>query len=576
MIGKKTACAVLLAMVAVVGFISFIDDSSDGTSTDVVIDGIHYASVSEALSANSTGTIVLKTDLSDSFTITETSDITIDLNGKTLTATSLIRVHGVLTVIDSTVNSTPVVDDMGAVTYESGKITCNGRIFDVDKGGSLIVNSGTLVGQSSAAYVWGNTTVPIVNGVIDAEPIESKVIVNGGYLKAEYWTIVPWGYGANVEINGGVIEATDGMAISGNGTNGVGKKNGGGTEITINDGVLISNETDLSCTIYNPQAGTLTINGGKLYSFGGIGILMRAGSLTINGGSIITTGEKVGTVGDSKSMVGCHGVTVDFFAGYPGEQGLLNVKINGGVIKSDVESVFGYDSTSGKYMDSVKITGGYFSSDVSSMIVDNVSQTFTNGMYCVGKTYAGEDVVSNTNNISVVDVNNSLAVSLEGVNGAPTKVSIASSSNMGSVQISVSQVDSSNHTDNCQFRVDLKVSNNTPGDMNITVSMIVPDGFKPVVNYIAENGNVESMEIVEYGSDYVTFRTNHNSVYEFGTVEHRVPIYDDDDEPYYPPTTVVDKTSEDDDKTTVIIACAAAAAAAALAMLFFLVDSRRP
>lgn len=86
---------------------------------------------------------------------------------------------------------------------------------------------------------------------------------------------------ASLVINGGTIEATS-YAISGNGN--PGRSN---TSIIINGGTLKGATTG----IYQPQEGTVEVNGGEIT--GATGIEMRAGSLEVNGGTIVGTADSL-------------------------------------------------------------------------------------------------------------------------------------------------------------------------------------------------------------------------------------------------------------------------------------------
>ena len=121
---------------------------------------------------------------------------------------------------------------------------------------------------------------------------------------------------------------------------------------------------------------------------------------------------------------------------------------------------------------------------------------------------------------------------------------------------------------------DITITASTSYSADITVNASIPNGYKALVYYIDDEGELVPVEVVSYTSSTVTFRTTHTTPFVVMAAANPV-IYDDDD--YYPvvPVTPASSSSNDDDTKT-IVACAAAAVAAALAVAFFLVDSRRP
>ena len=129
-------------------------------------------------------------------------------------------------------------------------------IIEVLNGGSFTMNSGEI----SAARA-----TPLANG-------QYGVGVNGK---------------AAVTINGGKIEA-GWYAVSGNGKDATQD----GTTVTVNGGTLHST---MDYAIYNPQDGTVTINGGVVGGAAGA-VCMRDGDLTVNGGTI--SSEGTGNTGD--------------------------------------------------------------------------------------------------------------------------------------------------------------------------------------------------------------------------------------------------------------------------------------
>lgn len=155
--------------------------------------GNGYATLSDALTNAGTteSTIVLKNDVTGDFTIAEDQNITLDLNGYTITNTSnhTITNNGKLTIKDSSTentgkitNSTPgkgalVNNYGGTVDIESGTLT---REEATDNSWYVISNDGTMniKGGSIINKVVKSTSSLIRN--------EGEMDISGGYLKHDF------------------------------------------------------------------------------------------------------------------------------------------------------------------------------------------------------------------------------------------------------------------------------------------------------------------------------------------------------------------------------------------------------
>ena len=230
-----------------------------------------YSDASAALAAAAAegGTVTLAADVSfsDQMTLTDV-DVEIDLNGKTVTATNSYPF-----VVDA--GASLVIRDNGA----GGKIVAPVYGVWVQDGGTLTVESGTI------------------------ESVES--------------TVVPWGEGSIVNINGGTLTASDNCPVSGNGSR------TSNSVINITGGEIVGNITSAgyaSCGVYAPNAGQVNISGGHIVSTNGAGVVVRAGTLNITGGTIEAQGDAAfkGKVGDSRVVVTTSAVVVDLASHYPG------------------------------------------------------------------------------------------------------------------------------------------------------------------------------------------------------------------------------------------------------------------
>ena len=338
----------------------------------------HYLTLAEAISdAQDGATIVLLRNTTENIGISANQDITLDLNGKTLTETDVMIVEGNLTIMDSTAPAAPQVSsDYEAVNYDAGAIVNiknespwgNCHTIVVQNGGQVTLLSGKIKSTGNCGiYVNGNLNP---EGSDNTADIPSKLTVAGGYIEALEFGAAVAGRGAQLDISDGVIVAENNAAVAGNGTN---SQNAyyGGTKIDISGGTVISHITSdgyIACGIYHPQRGELNISGGTIYADGGVGLLMRGGTATISNGVIAATGMASGKVGDSKVIANCYAVQLDGASNYYDYEN-TKIEIIGGMISSDrvVENLNVLDADAGR----LQVAGGYFTSDPSDYLAGN-------------------------------------------------------------------------------------------------------------------------------------------------------------------------------------------------------------
>lgn len=226
-------------------------------------------------------------------TIPVDEEVTIDLNGNTLTGNglgSVIRVYGKLTILDSDnggkitggfkkytgewVNDVEhdgggiFVDTHAEVILESGSITendaWNGGGVYVNGGGSFTMNGGEISNNRTLRpYHGGGGGIYVLN---DETKGTGKFVMNGGVIKGN--TTLTQGGGAFIDgemkMNGGKIIDNTGLKGGGVCINGT---------MTLNDGVVSRNKAEfleetqydaIECGGIKINGGTLNLNGGKI------------------------------------------------------------------------------------------------------------------------------------------------------------------------------------------------------------------------------------------------------------------------------------------------------------------------
>lgn len=176
-------------------------------------------------------------------------NVTLDLNGKTLTIT--------------------------------GKIDKKDNRIKVQNGAVLTINDSSGGGKIKGEFGY---CIQIT---------DAKVVLNAGTIEAESYGVVI-GKNGKIDVNGGIIKANAGYGISGNGSLNNGEPVYGDTVININGGSVIGGDKIApggkasGAGIYHPQKGTLNISGGEISGY--TGIQMKSGTLNMTGGMISSNG----------------------------------------------------------------------------------------------------------------------------------------------------------------------------------------------------------------------------------------------------------------------------------------------
>ena len=340
--------------------------------------GMKYESFLTAINNTPAGsTVVLLKDRTEKSSGPQISkDVTIDLNGKNLTLSSMtVDKGGNLTIKDSGTGGT--YDGLGA-NYS----------VRVKRGGIFNLESGTLTNSSTAS---GTSNVVVrVEGGTAKTPVASTANIKGGKVVSNGTPVFVRDPGATVNVSGGDLVGSGLACIAGNGSEGM-----GGTTINVSGGTLTANPydaTSAACGIYHPNEGTLTITGGTINVTDGVGVLMRGGEMTMTGGEINATGDdatRTGSVGDTNQKIGVSGVIFDRDANYPAVA-TTSIKIDDDAkvsgAKAAVELI--NDNNVADAKSAFKLKGGTYSSDVSALLDENSVAVKQGDNYVVTTYYA--------------------------------------------------------------------------------------------------------------------------------------------------------------------------------------------
>lgn len=204
----------------------------------VLVNGNDYHDLEVAFASNKNGTFKLLEDATVYNTIIlDNENVTLDLNGKTLTF------------------------DGAGVKLRIGKNT------------NMTVKNGTIKGLDYTLQAEDDATLTVTKDV--------NIILDDPSVTANKYGIAYWDK-STVNFEGNITVTGNSIGISGNGNlSNTGKLNITGGSITASEGF----------GIYLPNDGVTTISGGEINAHTGIAI--RSGKLNVTGGKINATGEKV-------------------------------------------------------------------------------------------------------------------------------------------------------------------------------------------------------------------------------------------------------------------------------------------
>lgn len=326
-----------------------------------------YKTLAEAIEkAPAEATIQMQQDTTLEDAVNITKDITLDLNGKTITSDSSARWAFAV----GTSGVTFTIDD----TATGGTI----KSARTDNSNVIVVSAGNLV---------------VKNGTLENN-----------------WYVVYVSQSGTATIEGGTLKSKVASALSTNGSSEGEEDYSGNAVMNVKGGHLIS-EQDV--TIYVP-AGTLKVSGGTIE--GCTAIYVKSGTTSITGGTIKGAGAEKDYqyVGGGCAPTG-DAVVIDA-CGYP--NGDPAIEISGGTFESENASAVADYQYNGNEAEEILVTGGTFDSDVSKYIPSGMTWDDETGKVTVDTSKA----VASVNGVGYDDLQ-------EAINAAESKDTVTLLSN---------------------------------------------------------------------------------------------------------------------------------------------------
>ena len=290
----------------------------------------HYDAIAAAKDGEK---VILLSDRKNFVTNTINANITIDLNGKTL----------------SVGNNNPFFRTNGEVTIQNGTIDSQYACVIVNAYNKLTLKNVKITG------VTGNNGKNLVNVCSNAEVTIDKdtVLTASGSNGAAVFIGQDADAKYTLNVYGKVIQESKSFAISGNGSY------KGTTTINIYDGAEVKSA---SVAIYHPQAGVINVNGGLVEGYCAIGI--KSGTLNINGGTVRGTADDH-VLDDSNSTSGTiiyDGSAIIVDSRSTGYAGNVNINVTGGTVESyystAIREIGEQDKPNMTQLTKLNITGG--------------------------------------------------------------------------------------------------------------------------------------------------------------------------------------------------------------------------
>ena len=336
------------------------------------LEGKSYMTLQEAIDAadEEARTVKLLRDTEESVLVEDVQNITIDLNGKTVTGSKTgtkayaVKNYGILEIIDTT-------EEKNGKIQESARGKTGYGIYNRD--GQLTIRSGMIVtdtdvesGNTYAIYNQSEEPLIIAGGTTTAEArgissssygiynLSGKEIqVIGGTVLGNAGAESSKGYGiynatdGNINVSGGRVKGSTSLASAVS----YGIYNAVSENVTISGGVVeVKSDRGVAYGVYNEQ-GKVTQTGGTvdIVASTGYGFYNKKGTIDIKGGTIELNGS---------TMYGVYNETAGTANVLEGEINLLgtstygiynkgNINVTGGNIVSKTEnSGYGIYNTS--------------------------------------------------------------------------------------------------------------------------------------------------------------------------------------------------------------------------------------
>ena len=331
----KKILATILALVMAIGVttMAWADGEGEGAAETVAkVDTTEYTSLQEAVNAAESGAvIVLMKDTTEHVNIASGKDITIDLNGKTLSGGSNNEVaaltnYGTVVVTDSS------TDKSGTIKREDVADTTGKTYYVIKNLGTMTIEQANV--ENNSGYLKNNPYGPMTG---------SSLICNGD----------DDAYKAVLNIKNGTFTQKNFIAV----------KNGSSATLNVSGGKISSDHSAIQ------NWCNAEITGGEI-----------EGQLWTDAWDEFSQGKTV--VGGTTKFSG------EIIMEITGTEGGPTLTINGG--EFDVTDWSIGEGVTAK----PTVTGGVFSTNVSEYAADNTAVASLNGTYYVGDTDIGEAVKS--------------------------------------------------------------------------------------------------------------------------------------------------------------------------------------
>ncbi len=287
---------------------------TSGTTITVDSENALTSAISNATSGNTL-------QITNNFTITsgvsiDSKNLTLDLNGYTVTSTVTGTNTGAITLTDT---ASLTVTDGGSngkleVTSTTGKAIYNGGSGEVKVEGGTVTTSG---GSSSYAICNSSSgTVNVTGGTVSSTQQGGRAIHNNGAgtITVSGGTVEATGsVGSAIHNNsGGTITVSGNAEVSATGTDGYAIYNNAGGTVTVSDNAAVAVKATGGYAIYNYSTGEVKVEGGEVSATTGNAICNQAGgTVNVSGGKVKAAGANSAIYNYSTGSLNITGGTVE-------------------------------------------------------------------------------------------------------------------------------------------------------------------------------------------------------------------------------------------------------------------------